>query len=1184
MTLLPDLFSPVSRACYRACFFLCGLFFLSPVNATDFGKHNYEAALQHYKEYRYDQAIAGFQSVLDSVNDHQLAMARLIDCYRETRRLDEGIAYFKSRGEKQSSNAFWHYGLGSLLRTAGKSAEAARHFQEALYHAPSLAEHVRGFVEAHRDANTLEKALDYFQNYTVGIERFDLTAYGMAYVNYRLREPDSALVWLERALKIDPDFGDAIILKIRVLRNRGLYGEGVALASESIEQSNDARLIATLRMHRSIIRYFNGEYDVAQVDMRQAQRVFENLGETNLFLDALNINGLLYGAADQLPTSLTFYRRGLAIANRRQMDEQKGIMLGNLGDVHTLLAQYDSARVYYAESARLLEEAGDQLNLAATIGAIAAVHSYQGQFREALENGQRALDIYRDMDFPSGQVTELLNFGVLHLEAGNYFQALRYLNEALQLAREIGETPKEQMCLGSLGESYIKLGRFDEAAAILEEAIALAEQLGSESQLGQMTGKIGSAYMASGNHGAAAAFFQKALDIFSTTGNRREEAITRSQLGDIYAFDGDYNAALPMYERALMLHDQIGNRLGRANTLVALGDLYLQLDQPVRAIACFDEVREIGKTLQAHTVRWQGERGRGDAEVARKDLKGALRYYQTGIGMLEDVRNQILLAEFQSSFLDKQFLAYEKILSVLHQLYTESGDEAYLREAFAYSERARGRTLLNLVSSGQLPLRAEVPAELGRKKKILEWRFRNFHDKLTWLYSLPDAERDPTMLISVTDSLQSTNGEYQALLEKLRREYPGTARLQGFAEPLSLSELQRSVLQGDEALLQYFIGEEQSFVWAVFQDRLLMLAIQTNEVSLRQLLNEVSSAIYPISSPDPATPNNQPRDAGWANIRSAALHKLYQVLIKPLKETIRPEHKLIIVPDNMLTYLPFEMLVESLNGDSLRYLIESHAISYSASASLLNPDLHQPSVTGERGLLALAATTFADSALADLPFAVEEVQGIAGTFSNPVVLTDGEVAESSFKAAKDRYRVLHFATHYLPNDKQPMASFIALGGENGGLEDGHLHAYEILDSEISADMVILSACRTGSGQLARGEGLMGISRAFMYAGAKSLVLARWGVADRSTADFMKRYYDALAAGEDSRDALRQVKLQLIQAGGQLANPFYWAPFVLEGQPQKLQLKTMSGMKLAGFAMVVLMLMFVGYGWYRRREK
>ncbi len=1161
----------------NGCYTLWLFFLISLLVSSAFSQQVLEQALNNYKSYKYTRAIAGFQQVLQERPMEEIAMMRLIDCYRETRKRAAGIDYFQNQAKNDPDNALWYYGEGSLLRSAEKPEEAASAFEKALQRSPSFADQVRGFVEAHRSGGTLGEALNFFRENAVGDERSAVNAYGVAYSFYRLREPDSSLVWLDRALAQSADLGDAIVLKVRIMRNSGQYEEGLRLAAAAIKNSNDPKLKATLQMHSSIIRYFSGEYDVAQKDISEAQKVFAELGEMNLYLDALNINGLLYGAADQLPLSLQFYREGLAIAEARQMQEQQGIMFGNLGDVHTILSQYDSARVYYDRSAHLLAAKNDQLNLAATVGAIAAVHSYQGQYQEALRAGQRALDIYVALDHPSGQTSELMNFGVLYLETGQYFQALRYLNQALRIAREIGEKPKEQMCLGNIGETYIKLGRFDEARESLQDAVRIARELGADSQLGQMIGKIGSAYMAGGNYDEATRFFEEALRTLTATGHVREEAITSSQLGDAYRLNGRSDLSMSLYQRALRLHDQIGNRLGRASTLLSMGELYLQKMTPDKAAYYFQQAVTTGEEIRANGPIWQGYQGLANVERQRGNMTKALQLYQTAINALEDVRNQIVLAEFQSSFLDNQFEMYETILDVLAQLYTETGDAAYLHEAFGYSERARARALLNIVSSGQLPLHPDVPQALQQQKKVLEWRFRNFHDKLTWLYSLPEEQRDPAMLVDVGDSLDAANSAYQQLLDDIRMKFPGYASLQGFAEAMSLEAVQNQIVTDDKtALLQYFVGRDKTLSWVITANSAKMVVIDLGESALRQQLNDVSPQLFPLTAGSEMS--SAPRDAGWANIRSQTLHDLHELLIKPVAEEIVAMDNLIVVPDNILTYLPFEMLVTSMSEDSLRYLIEDFAISYSASASLLNPALHATDNQNMRQLLALAVESFKDSSLSELPYAKKEAGAISNMFADYSQMLAADATEEAFKREAGKFQMLHLATHYLPNDVHPFSSYIALAGNTSETaeEDGRLHAYEIVGRRFNADMVVLSACQTGTGVLAKGEGLIGISRAFMYAGARSLVSAKWGASDQSTAELMTNFYRELQKGQNKRAALQTAKLQLIRSGGQWANPFYWAPFILEGdnRPLNIQQPAYFGLLPAGIFLLVIVFFLV----------
>ena len=303
--------------------------------------------------------------------------------------------------------------------------------------------------------------------------------------------------------------------------------------------------------------------------------------------------------------------------------------------------------------------------------------------------------------------------------------------------------------------------------------------------------------------------------------------------------------------------------------------------------------------------------------------------------------------------------------------------------------------------------------------------------------------------------------------------------------------------------------------------------------------------------------------------------KLYAVLFGRLSEKITPGRRLIIVPDGLLHYLPFEALTH--NG---HYLLEDHEISYLPSASLaglwhdsrdrndrqdkmellafgdpdfgpeLKASVTRRSRSGHASVVRQAG--FSDGfQLAPLPRTRDEVDYIAGLFPpdrSRVYFSKKSTEEALKQETLGRYRRLHFATHSLIDEREPSRSSIVFSFDDDPGEDGFLEVSEISELELDSDLVVLSACQTGRGQLLSGEGILGLSRAFLYAGARSVVVSLWNVSDISTAQLMKNFYQHLVDNAANATALRQAKLKMARSSTETRHPYYWAPFIVVGEP------------------------------------
>ncbi|MFQ5752936.1 MAG: CHAT domain-containing protein, partial [bacterium] len=406
---------------------------------------------------------------------------------------------------------------------------------------------------------------------------------------------------------------------------------------------------------------------------------------------------------------------------------------------------------------------------------------------------------------------------------------------------------------------------------------------------------------------------------------------------------------------------------------------------------------------------------------------------------------------------------------------------------------------------------------------------------------------------------------------------------------------------------EYILGPEDLSVFVVTSDTLIYAQMAINREHLRTMLADLS----PIFQKAKEQNRQQIFNAQLADFSIPPAYALYEVLVKPIASWLQDATELIIVPDDLLFYLPFEMLVvdtakvETMyDFENARFLLENFDISYVSSASLLNPNLQRAGNPG-KGLLAIGNPDFGSKAgesppdklltlkgsypddtvrgetlLFPLPKSETEVKAIGKELSRSqnCIFTGDRATEENFKREAEDYSILHLATHFLTDDNQPLYSKIALAQNKSAIEDGYLQTYEVFNMRLNADLVVLSACNTGLGKLRRGEGMIGIARAFLFAGVPSLVVSLWNVNDESTSMIMKNFYKHLKAGLNNKQALRLAKLDYIKSSQNYGkDPFYWAPFILIGDWHPVQLPTRSS-HFTWFMTLVIILILLSTTW------
>ncbi len=621
--------------------------------------------------------------------------------------------------------------------------------------------------------------------------------------------------------------------------------------------------------------------------------------------------------------------------------------------------------------------------------------------------------------------------------------------------------------------------------------------------------------------------FQAALPLFRAAGNRQGEATALNNIGGVYNALGERAKALEHYQAALALVRALGNR-------------------PEEAIA----LSNIAVT----------ERTEGRLDAAREKIARSLE-------LLESLRSRIPTQELRASFMAERRGSYEFYIDLLLQLERQEPGKGYAQQAFHVSERARARSLLELLFEAREGIRQGIAPEFKERERALEARINRIQRELVRAraQSAPDEAR----IAALEEELKQADRERENLELEIRLRHPRYAEL-WYPQPLDVRAVQE-MLDAQTAMLEYVVSPEVSVLFAVSREEFLVLPLPA-DADLSERVRKLREALV------------QPSRAALSTYLVQA-RALYRELIEPAARILSGKRALVIVPDGILYYLPFEVLLSADVSPSeadwrrLPYLVREYALSYAPSATVWARMFSSSEASsaerapkmflayadpayGERepeetSLVRLALRSAFGEAqrwgLKPLPHSRGEVERIVRMFPEGAVeLRLGAQAREEGVKAEGRllpYRFLHFAVHGLLNENQPQFSglLLSLPQERGSGEDGLLQVYEIFNLRMNAEMVVLSACETGLGKEVRGEGLVGLTRAFLYTGASSVVVSLWKVADRSTADLMVRFYRHLREGRSKAEALRQARLEMIQEGS-FAHPYHWAPFVLIGRP------------------------------------
>ncbi|MEG4499067.1 CHAT domain-containing protein [Microcoleus sp. F10-C6] len=836
------------------------------------------------------------------------------------------------------------------------------------------------------------------------------------------------------------------------------------------------------------------------------------------------------------------------------------------------------------EAERLLQEAKRLL-------AQETAASYQ----EALQKFDAARSLYQMLRNGEKEAYTLHQMGFITNRLGDRQQALNYYKQALSWNQTVADRPKQAVILNNIGAVYYALGEKQQAIDYYNQVLSLIREMGdrpeasinlsnisnipanSDTSLGDRTAEattlnnIGLAYNDLGEKQKAKEYFNQALPLFRAVGDRAKEATTLTNIGLVYSDLGEKQTALDYYKQALDLRQKAGDRRGEALTLNNTGTTYSELGKQQKAEEYFNQAlplfRAVGDRPGEALTLYNMANIKGD----RGNLIAALTDIETSIKIIENLRTKITNHELRISYFATVQDYYQFYIHLLMELHKTQPYSGYDIKALEASESSRARSLLELLQEANADIRQGVAPELLQQERNLQQQLDALETRRIETTSSPNST--PAQKAELDQKRQTLLAEYQDIQAQIRSTSPRYAALTQ-PQPLTLAQIQQQILDENTILLQYSLGKERSYLWAVTKTSITSYELPPRadiEKAARNFRNAVTNPRYRKIPDRVAEANNT----------------LSQIILQPAAEQLA-QKRLLIVGDGILNYLPFAALsIPKTPGKNRNSpLIVEHEIVLLPSASTLgilrqNYNDRQPPT---RTLAMLADPVFSPEderfknqstatnreaiesvnlglsrssrdnnlQLSRLKFTRQEAQIIqalvpANSRTESLDFAASRAAATSHNLSQ--YKIIHFATHGLANSTNPELSGIILSlvDEKGNPLNGFLRLTDIFNLKLAADLVVLSACQTGMGQIVQGEGMVGLTRGFMYAGAQRVVVSLWSVDDEGTATLMSSFYQGmLQKGLTPAAALRAAQLEMWKQE-EWRSPYYWAAFTLQGE-------------------------------------
>jgi CHAT domain-containing protein len=524
------------------------------------------------------------------------------------------------------------------------------------------------------------------------------------------------------------------------------------------------------------------------------------------------------------------------------------------------------------------------------------------------------------------------------------------------------------------------------------------------------------------------------------------------------------------------------------------------------------------------------------------------------IDVIEGLRSQVASGEERTSYFQSKVDAYHDLIGLM----VTEGRNA---EAFQYAEQSRARSFLDLLAETKIDPQGALPPDLRERKKRLHSKYSTIQKRIR--SESEKQVKSHERIAELNEELKGLEEEFRILQRDIRIETPQYAEL-SYPQAPRLQEIQE-LLNDETALFEYTIGKHSSYLFTVTKKGLNIFELP-EETEISKKVQELRIA---LQSADPLLE----KLGGLSSRYSQVGFDLYKVLIQPAESSLTGITQLLIVPDGILNYLPFEVLLRKDSSQTpfskMPYLLNQYQIRYIPSATVLAAiQTREHRIMKDRKAMLAFASASKDSEegqirgsnsdvysflkttdLPNLPYARIEVQEISKLYGDENVTTflGANATEGNVKHSQlDQYSKINFAVHGLVHQEKPELSSLVMSLNENENEDGYLMMREIFDLKLNSDLVVLSACKSGLGQNIRGEGVINLARAFIYAGTQSVIVSLWNVADESTANMMKRFYQNMEQQRMKPTvALTETKREMIDSE-KYSHPYYWATFVLVG--------------------------------------
>jgi len=986
------------------------------------------------------------------------------------------------------------------------------------------------------------------------------------------------------------------------------FAEAERLRAEQRETSNQ-KAIASYKEAAELWRG-DRQFDQAAKALRNAGEVCLGLGQTE---DALqqykeslalcsrtrdlheesktrNDLGYLYFIKGNSSAALENCLIALKLARSLGDREVEAQALSNIGESYFVSGNLTKALSYQQQALDLWRTSGNRRGQAQAYTALGYYYRNLSEPTKAQDSYQKALSLAHESHDARSEALALVAYGNLKSKLGEKQEAIDSYNAARPITEQIGDRITEASVYGGLSSIYAGLGDQQKALDHAERALQLFEATGGTWGIAEVKHQIGRAHYLLGENDQALKYLKEALALFESLSMPRLQLQALTDIGLVYSSMKDTRSALDSYQQSLRLTRAGQDQRHQAYTLNYIGEIYESQKDSRRALEYYQQAQSLSDLARdpiakALTLYHLAHLERDQAQLAR-----AQQLIEDAVALEESQRTRVSSQDLRASYFATVRQSYELYIDILMHQQKSDPNPGFAAKAFEISERARARSFLESLRESQADINQGVNPELLRQQKVLEENLNAKAEQQVQL--LQKKQKDEAEKVS--KELEQLAASLAQLRDQIKTTSPRYAALTS-PQPLNLEQVQDRVLNENTLLLEYVLGDERSYAWVVGKSSVVgyELASRAEIEAAAIRYYKLITAYQPISGESLEQRLQRREEASRSIAVETAI--LSKMVLGPFAGTLGKK-RLLVIPDGALQYIPFRALNDPDDTANGVALVENHEVINEPSAStlalLVDEAKGRQSQANTVAVLADPVFEIDDPRLnhgsqqapsptderLKLQQAIRDIGISADGIEIPRLFASGEEAEAimaavpwgtglkavGFEATRERvlgpelshYRIVHFATHGLINNQHPELSGIVLSlfDRQGKSRDGFLRLHDIYNLRLPADLVVLSACSTGLGKDVKGEGLIGLTRGFMYAGASGVVASLWKVDDDATAVLMKGFYEAMfQKGLSPAAALRDSQLAMARQEKWRA-PYYWAGFIIQGQTDTTQIR------------------------------